>query len=84
MLMFGKELSVDQRLQKALVNILELDEFVALSGVLMVGQRTLTDDPAIPTACTNGRDEIYNRAFIATVTNPELRFVILQIGRAHV
>lgn len=77
MLMFNTPLTVEQRMQKALVDILSFDEFIALSGVLMVGTRTLTDNPEVPTARTNGRDEEYNRDFVATLTNPELRFLIL-------
>jgi predicted metal-dependent peptidase len=41
----------------------------------MVGNKTVSDD--VPTACTNGRDETYGRAFVDSMTDAELRFVIL-------
>jgi len=43
----------------------------------MLGERTVIDDPLIPTACTNGRDEMYNREFVSKLNDAELRFLIL-------
>jgi len=45
------------------------------SGVLSIGDITFSRD--IPTACTNGRDVIYNPDFIDTMNDKELTFVIL-------
>jgi len=50
-------------------------KYVALAGVLMIGDRSIDDD--VPTACTNGRDEKYGRDFIDTLNDPELRFLVL-------
>jgi predicted metal-dependent peptidase len=75
MLAIGQELSVEQRLSKALVDIMASPKYVALAGVLMIGDRTVRDD--IPTACTNGRDEMYGRAFVTGLSDAELRFVVL-------
>ena len=44
---------------------------------MMIGERTITDDPTIPTACTNGRDESYDRKFVASLNDAELRFLVL-------
>ena len=75
MLMIGKQLSVEQRLTKAVVDIMANPKYVALAGVLMVGSREVDDN--VPTACTNGRDEKYGRAFAEGLSDAELRFVIL-------
>lgn len=75
MLAIGKQLTTEQRLQKAVVDIMGNAKYVALAGVLMIGDRTVRDD--IPTACTNGRDEMYGRAFVDTLTDAELRFLVL-------
>ena len=75
MLSIGKQLTVEQRLSKAVVDIMGNDKYIALAGVLMIGERTVRED--IPTACTNGRDEMYGRKFVESLSDPELRFLIL-------
>ena len=75
MLMIGKQLTAEQRLSKAVVDIMGNPKYVALAGVLMIGSRTV--DEKTRTACTNGRDEMYGRAFIETLTDAELRFLVL-------
>jgi predicted metal-dependent peptidase len=75
MLMIGKQLTAEQRLTKAVVDIMASPKYVALAGVLMVGKREVSD--AIPTACTNGRDEMYGRAFVEGLSDAELRFLVL-------
>lgn len=75
MLMFGKQLTAEQRLTKAVVDIMGNNKYFALSGVLMMGSRTVRDD--LPTACTNGLDEMYGRGFIEQLNDAELRFVVL-------
>ena len=75
MLTLGKQLTIEQRLSKAVVDIMANPKYVALAGVLMIGERTVRDD--IPTACTNGRDEMYGRAFVEGLSDPELRFLVL-------
>ena len=75
MLMIGKQLTAEQRLSKAVVDIMGNPKYVALAGVLMIGSRTVDDKTK--TACTNGRDEMYGRAFIETLNDAELRFLVL-------
>ena len=75
MLAINNQLTAEQRLSKAVVAIMGNDKYIALSGVLMIGDKTICDD--VPTACTNGRDEMYGRDFIAGLTDAELRFLIL-------
>jgi len=75
MLMIGKQLSAEQRLTKAVVDIMSNPRYVALAGILMLGDRSVCDKT--PTAMTNGRDEKYGRKFIETLNDAELRFVVL-------
>ena len=75
--MFVANLTEEQRLSKAVVAIMGNPKYTALAGVMMIGERTITDDPTIPTACTNGRDESYDRKFVASLNDAELRFLVL-------
>ena len=74
-LSIGKKLSVEQRIHKATSDIMGREEFIALSGVLMIGNKSVSE--SMPTACTNGRDEIYGRAFVEGLGDAELRFLML-------
>lgn len=71
------QLTEEQRLTKAVVSIMSNPRYTALAGVLMIGERNIVDDPSIPTACTNGRDEMYSRGFVAQLNDAELRFLVL-------
>jgi len=75
MLALNQTLTAEQRLQKAVMSIMAHDKYVGLSSVLMIGDRTVDD--TVPTACTNGRDEMYGRAFVDGLNDAELRFLIL-------
>jgi predicted metal-dependent peptidase len=75
MLALNQQLTAEQRITKAVIAITAHPRYMALAGVLMVGNKTVSDD--VPTACTNGRDETYGRAFVDSMTDAELRFVIL-------
>ena len=71
------QLTEEQRLTKAVVSIMGNPKYTALAGVLMIGERNVVDDPAVPTACTNGRDEMYGREFVKLLNDAELRFLVL-------
>ncbi len=75
MLALNQTLTAEQRLQKAVMSIMAHDNYVGLSSVLMIGDRRVDD--TIPTACTDGRDEMYGRAFVDGLNDAELRFLIL-------
>lgn len=75
MLALNQQLTAEQRIAKAYVAITSKDRYMSLAGVLSIGNKTVSDD--IPTACTNGRDELYGRAFVDSLTDAELRFLIL-------
>lgn len=68
-------LTAEQRIHKAIVDIMANPKYIALSGILMVGKRTLMR--GMPTAATNGRDEVYGIEFVDGLSDAELRFVIL-------
>ena len=68
-------LTVEQRLEKAVVDIMNCERYVPLAGVLLIAERVVID--ADMTACTDGRDELYGRAFVESLTDAELRFLIL-------
>ena len=74
-LLIKQNLTVEQRLQKAVSDIMMNDKYIALAGLLAIGSRSVRDD--IPTACTNGRDEKYGRGFCDGLNDPELRFLVL-------
>tara|TARA_R110000787_G_scaffold171222_1_gene283865 strand:+ start:1601 stop:2797 length:1197 start_codon:yes stop_codon:yes gene_type:complete len=63
------------RLTKAHIRVMTSPEFCMFSGVLSIGDVTFTQD--IPTACTNGRDVMYNPDFVDTLNDKELTFLVL-------
>ena len=75
MLMIGKQLTAEQRLHKAVVAIMAHSKYYSVSPVMMIGKKSVCDKTR--TAKTNGRDEVYGRAFVDSLTDPELRFLIL-------
>ena len=73
-----RNLTQEQRVERSHIDLMKTPAFVAYSGVLMVGSVKVESDPSkCPTAYTNGRDVVYGRDFIAKLTDPELRAVIL-------
>ena len=70
-----RERTAEERLVKCTVDIMNHKRYVALSGILVMGERGIKDD--IPTAMTNGRDEWYGREFVESLSDAELRFLIL-------
>ena len=63
------------RITKSHIAIMRSKQFCMFSGVLSIGKVEMTDK--IPTACTNGRDVMYNPEFINTLNDKELNFVVL-------
>jgi len=68
-------MSEERKLQRAKINLLRSPKFALLSGILMVGKTSVVDDLPMP-ACTDGRDEKYKRSFIASMSDPEVAFVV--------
>jgi predicted metal-dependent peptidase len=64
----------ERRVKKAKISLMRSERFALLSGVLMVG--TTRVDETTPTAKTDGRNEVYGRAFVAKLRDTELAFLI--------
>jgi|TARA_R110000824_G_scaffold135140_4_gene298194 predicted metal-dependent peptidase len=73
--MFARELTVEQRLDKNIVAIMGKDRYVSMTQLIMIGKKEVKD--GVPTAYTDGKNEVYGRAFHEQLTDPEFRFVIL-------
>jgi predicted metal-dependent peptidase len=69
------KLTAEQRIERCHIDLMNHPNFVAYSGILMIG--SVKVDDKCPTAYTNGRDVVYGREFISTLSEPELRGVIL-------
>jgi len=64
-----------RKLKRVRINIMREQTFIRFSPIMMIGTTYLDDDT--PTACTNGRDEWYGRAFVQSLSDKELAFVVL-------
>ena len=65
----------ERRLSKVKISIMRNPKFALWGGLMTVGKTSVVDN--IPTACTNGRDEMYGREFIKSLTDKGLAFVVL-------
>jgi predicted metal-dependent peptidase len=65
----------ERRLKKVKIGLMRNPKFALWSGILMLGKTSVDD--SVPTACTNGRDEKYGRAFVDGLDDKELGFVVL-------
>jgi len=77
MLMIGKPLTAEQRLQKNVTALMGHEYFVALTGVLMSVEHEIDRSGATRTACTNGKWARYSPEFVETLSDAEFRFLIL-------
>jgi predicted metal-dependent peptidase len=69
------KISPERRLKKIVIGLMRDPLFADLSGIMMLGRKEVVDD--IPTACTDGRDELYGRKFIEKLDDKSLAFVIV-------
>jgi predicted metal-dependent peptidase len=65
----------ERKVQKAKIALMREPKFALWSGIMMVGRTSVADD--VPTAYTNGRDEVYGRKFVSDLRDSELSFVVL-------
>jgi predicted metal-dependent peptidase len=68
-------LTVEQKIERAHVSIMQSKLFRFYSGLTMIGKVQVSDD--VPTAGTNGRDVWYGRAYTDKLSGKERRAVIL-------
>lgn len=76
--------TAERKLKRVKINLMRDDRFAFWRGIMMVGTTTLDD--TVPTACTDGCNEIYGRAFVEGQNDKQLAFGVLhenlhKIGR---
>ncbi len=69
------KLTLTQRIQAANIDCMRHPQFSRLSGVIAMGKSDVV--PALPTACTNGKDKLYGAEFIDGMTRKQLRYLVL-------
>jgi predicted metal-dependent peptidase len=69
------KLTAEQRLERTHVKLMQHKDFCLFAGVFMIGKVEVRED--IPTACTNGRDVAYGRAFVESLDDKQLAFLVL-------
>lgn len=65
----------ERKLKRVKINLMRNPKFALWSGIMMVGKTSVSDD--VPTACTNGRDEVYGRELVTKLDEKQLGFVVL-------
>ena len=75
MLVLKNRLTAEQRVELVHVSLMRNRNFALFAGLFMVGKTTIEDRPM--TAATNGRDAKYGRAFVDSLTDKELAFLIM-------
>jgi predicted metal-dependent peptidase len=66
---------VDRKLKRVKINLMRDPRFAYWRGIMMVGKTTI--DPDVPTACTDGCDEMYGPDLIASQTDKQVAFIVL-------
>ena len=69
------KLTVEQRLQRAFVQITRSPEYCLVSGVMLCGKSSVSD--SVPTAQTDGWNVQYGRKFMAKLNEKEFTAVVL-------
>jgi predicted metal-dependent peptidase len=69
------KLTAEQRLERCHVQLMQHKDFCLFSGVFMVGKVTVCERTR--TASTNGRDVTYGRAFVDSLNDKELAFLVV-------
>lgn len=70
------KLPAEKRLELVHVSLMRQRQFAFFAGLFMVGKTTIEDNPGL-TAATDGRNAIYGREFVDTLTDKELAFLVL-------
>lgn len=65
----------ERKLKKSKISLMRNEKFISLSGVMMMGKTKIDDD--VPTAYTNGRDEVYGRGILKWMDEKEINFVVV-------
>lgn len=65
----------ERKLKRVKISLMRNPLFAQWSGIMMIGETMVSD--SVPTAMTNGRDEVYGRNFVKELSERELAFVVL-------
>lgn len=69
------KLPAEKRIELVHVSLMREKSFAFFAGLFMVGSTTVTDEKI--TAGTNGRDAVYGREFVDSLTDKELAFLVM-------
>ena len=69
------KLAAEKRIELVHVSLMREKSFAFFAGLFMVGSTTVTDHKI--TAGTNGRDAVYGREFVDSLTDKELAFLVM-------
>lgn len=69
------KLAAEKRIELVHVSLMREKSFAFFAGLFMVGSTTVTDQKI--TAGTNGRDAVYGREFVDSLTDKELAFLVM-------
>ena len=70
------DLTVEQRIQRAHIQLMSHKKFCLFAGIFMLGKTEVSDDEKM-TARTNGKDVTYGRNFVTPLSSKQLNFLIL-------
>lgn len=74
----AKNLTPQQKLQRAHVQVVRSKQFAMLSGILMLGKSEVTDKGLpYPTAATDGRNKMYHPKLIEEHSEKEIAFAVV-------
>jgi len=73
--MFAEKITEEQRVERAIVQIMRHERYIFLTNIMMIGEVIVVDVDI--TACTDGKNVLLGRAFVASLTDAELRFLFL-------
>lgn len=65
----------ERRLKKIKIGLMRNPKFAFWGSIMMIGKTSVS--ATMPSACTNGRDEIYGAKFMDELDDKELSFVVL-------
>ena len=71
----ARKYTAEQGIERTHMRIMQDPSLCLYSGVIMIGDVKISD--TLPTACTNGRDVIYGREFIESLSDGERMFIVL-------
>lgn len=69
------KLTAEQRLEKAVIKLMSKKQLTPLFGVMMIGTKRICDKA--PTAYTDGKNEVYGRAYVDSMGDKKLRGLML-------